>query len=397
MSNEGTRSTHDLLIIGAGPVGLALALALKDAGLDIVLADARPRTVVSADPRDLALAHGSRLTLQRLGVWDAIATTAIEHIHISQQDGFERTLLDAAEHELPALGYVVSAGALTAALRAAVDAAGIAVMDETEVLNLAPGADDIIASLGGPGRPATTLSARLAVCAEGGLRAGDPNVIEHDYQQHALIAQLGVAGGHRSTAFERFTDEGPLALLPKDGGYALVHVVRPDSADALLALDDAAYLARLQAHIGNRARLTHVSKRLRYALVLRYRKSAIGQRTVWLGNAAQTLHPVAGQGFNLALRDVWALADTLLRHCSEAAPGARRDPGNTRVLSDYARRRGLDRLGTIRFTDTLARVFSNDIAPLRHARGAALFALDVCPPLRHFIARRMMFGARAWP
>ena len=140
-----------------------------------------------------------------------------------------------------------------------------------------------------------------------------------------------------------------------------------------------------------------MSKRLRYPLVLRYRRSAIGQRTVWLGNAAQTLHPVAGQGFNLALRDVWALADTLLRHCSDLAPGAQRDPGNTRVLSDYARRRGLDRLGTIRFTDTLARVFSNDIAPLRHARGAALFALDVCPPLRHFIARRMMFGARAWP
>ena len=397
MSDKGTHSTHDLLIIGAGPVGLALALALKDAGLDIVLADARPRTVVGADPRDLALAHGSRLTLQRLGVWDAIATTAIEHIHISQQGGFGRTLLNAAEHELPALGYVVSAGALTAALRAAVDAAGIAVMDETEVLNLAPGVDDIIASLGGPGRPAATLSTRLAVCAEGGLRAGDPNVIEHDYHQHALIAQVGVAGGHRSTAFERFTHEGPLALLPKDDGYALVHVVRPDSADALLALDDAGYLARLQAHIGNRARLTCVSRRLRYPLMLRYRKSAIGQRTVWLGNAAQTLHPVAGQGFNLALRDVWALADTLLRHCSEAAPGARRDPGNTRVLSDYARRRGLDRLGTIRFTDTLARVFSNDIAPLRHARGAALFALDVCPPLRHFIARRMMFGARAWP
>ncbi len=399
-ATQTTHTTHDLLIIGAGPVGLTLALALKDSGLDIVLADARPRELVTSDPRDLALAHGSRLTLQRLGIWDTIAATAIEHIHISQQAGLGRTLIDAAEHELPALGYVVSAGALTAALRAAVDAAGIPVLDETEVLNLAPGADDIIASLSSPGRLSTTLSTRLAACAEGGLRAGDPNVIEHDYRQHALIAQVSVAGGHRSTAFERFTKEGPLALLPKGDGYALVHVVRPETADELLTLDDEAYLARLQAHIGNRARLTGVSKRLRYPLLLRYRKSSIGQRTVWLGNAAQTLHPVAGQGFNLALRDVWALADTLRRHCSQGTPDTptmARDPGHPAVLSEYARSRGLDRLGTIRFTDTLVRVFSNDIAPLRHARGAALFALDVCPPLRHFIARRMMFGARAWP
>ena len=425
MAEDMAERVHDLLIVGAGPVGLALALALKDAGLDIVLADARTREAVSRDPRDLALAHGTRLTLQHLGVWEALPTTAIQHIHISHQGGLGRTLIDAAEHELPALGYVSSAGALAAALRAAVDAAGIPVLDETEVTNLAAGADDVIASLAAAGRPATTLRARLAACAEGGLRAGDANVVEHDYGQHALIADVQVAGGHRHTAFERFTREGPVALLPKGQGYALVHVAHPETADALLALDDAAYLARLQAHIGGRARLTGVGPRLRYPLVLRYRRSTIAQRTVWLGNAAQTLHPVAGQGFNLALRDVWALADTVLKqrdawlagtssgHARPGAPAAHTaasaapgtgmqgatpfDAGRPEPLAAYARARGLDRLGTIRFTDTLVRVFSNDFAPLRHARGAALLALDLLPPARNFLARRMLFGARAWP
>ena len=403
MADDAPDHVHDLLIVGAGPVGLALALALKDAGLDIVLADARAREAVARDPRDLALAHGTRLTLQRLGVWDGLPTTAIQHIHISHQGGLGRTLIDAAEHELPALGYVASAGTLATALRKAVDAAGIPVFDETEITNLAAGEDDVIASLAGTGRPAPTLRARLAACAEGGLRAGDPNVVEHDYGQHALIADVQVAGGHRHTAFERFTPQGPVALLPKGEGYALVHVARPETADELLTLDDAAYLARLQAHIGGRARLTGVGPRLRYPLVLRYRRSTIAQRTVWLGNAAQTLHPVAGQGFNLALRDVWALSEALRR----ATEAARRDSADTApnpfdagaaaILASYANARGLDRLGTIRFTDTLVRVFSNDFAPLRHARGAALFALDLLPPLRNFVARRMMFGARAWP
>lgn len=403
MAETAPERVHDLLIVGAGPVGLALALALKDAGLDIVLADTRPREAVTKDPRDLALAHGTRLTLQRLGVRDTLPTTAIRHIHISHQGGLGRTLIDAAEHELPALGYVASAGALAAALREAVDAAGIPVLDETEVTNLAAGDDDVIASLAGPGRPAGTLRARLAACAEGGLHAGDANVVEHDYGQHALIADVQVAGGHRHTAFERFTPQGPVALLPKGQGYALVHVARPETADELLALDDTAYLARLQAHIGGRARLTGVGPRLRYPLVLRYRRSTVARRTVWLGNAAQTLHPVAGQGFNLALRDVWALAETLLRarddsaRAPSGATSAAFDAGAARILAAYADARGLDRLGTIRFTDTLVRVFSTDFAPLRHARGAALLALDLLPPLRGFIARRMMFGARAWP
>lgn len=382
---------HDLLIVGAGPVGLALALALKDSGLDVVLADARPRAAVAADPRVLALAYGSRLSLERLGVWRQIAATPIETIHVSQQGGFGRSVLQAADYGQPALGYVASAGALASALRQAVDAAGIPVLDETEATALAPAADSVAVSLSGPA--AASREARLVACAEGSLKAGDADVVEHDYGQHALISIATPAGPHRQTAFERFTADGPVAFLPHGKDYAVVHVAPPAQADALLALDDAAYLARLQHKIGGRVRLAAIGERLRYPLLLRYRRNPVGERTVWLGNAAQTPHPVAGQGFNLALRDVCGLAATLRSHARQ--PGF--DPGAAAVLAAHARARRLDRFGTIRFTDTLVRLFSNDLAPLRHARGAGLFLLDICPPLRHFVAKRMMFGARAWP
>lgn len=385
------RTEHDLLIVGAGPVGLALALALADCGYDIALADARARDAAASDPRTLALAYGSRLTLEQLGAWPEVPATAIETIHISQQHGFGRTLLEAGELELPALGYVTAAGALARALRGAVDAAGICVYDDTEVQALTPDGERVIATVRGSAAPAPTLSARLVACAEGGMRSDDADVVERDYGQHALISRVNAHGGHRHTAFERFTASGPLALLPDGDAYAVVHVVAAADADALCELDDASYLALIQHKLGSRVHLETVSARLRYPLLLRYRRTAIGERTVWLGNAAQTLHPVAGQGFNLALRDVMALAHTLREHTPVG------DPGDAGTLAAYARARRLDRAGTIGFTDTLVRTFSNDFAPLRHARGAALFALDVFAPARHFLARRMMFGARAWP
>ena len=382
---------HDLLIVGAGPVGLSLALALKDSGLAIALADTRARDAVAADPRALALAHGSRLTLERLGVWDELPATPIRHIHVSQQGGFGRTRLEADDYGVPALGYVVQAGALAAALRNAVERAGITVMDQTEVTSLNSNSDSVTASLAGTGATihGTAAGARLVACAEGGLLAGTPDIVERDYGQHALIANVGIAGKHRETAFERFTSEGPIALLPHGDEYALVHVASPQRATELLALPDDAYREHLQRRFGSRVQLARVTGRLRYPLVLRYRRDPVGPRTAWLGNAAQTLHPVAGQGFNLAVRDVWALARTLLDH--------RGDPGLTGTLAAWRDARRLDRFGAINFTDILVRIFSNDFVPLHHARGAALFALDMLPPLRHFIARRMMFGARAWP
>ncbi|HRP97505.1 MAG TPA: FAD-dependent monooxygenase [Rhodocyclaceae bacterium] len=379
---------HDVLIVGGGPAGLALAVALADSGLDIVLADARTPAAVAADARVLALSYGTRLTLERLGAWDGLPVTPIETIHVSQQGGFGRTLIRAADHDVPALGYVTPAGALARTLRAAVERAGITVCDETTVDGIVPGSADVVATLHRAGTHAPeTLAARLLACAE--CRADDTAVRGRDYGQHALIAFTSPRGGHHGRAYERFTPTGPVALLPCAERYAVVHVVADTEADALLALDDAAYLARLQACFGRRVALETVSARQRHPLALRYRREPVGRRTVWLGNAAQTLHPVAGQGFNLALRDVWALADTLSRHGG--------DPGQAALLAAYARARTLDRAGAIGFTDTLVRLFSRDSAPLRGLRGAGLLALDLVPPLRGFVARRMMFGARAWP
>jgi 2-octaprenyl-6-methoxyphenol hydroxylase len=378
---------HDLLIVGGGPVGLALALALADSGLELAVADARPRQAAAADPRILALAHGSRLTLERLGVWGQLAPTPITTIHVSQEGGLGRTRIEAADYGVPALGYVLSAGELARALDAAVAARGIALLADSPVADLAPGAEDVLATL--EGAHAGPRTARLVACAEGAVGQEGADIVSRDYRQQALITLATPDRPHRNIAWERFTPAGPVALLPRGSRYAVVHTADPGTAQTLLALDAAGYLAELDRHFAGRVRFTAAEPRLAYPLGLRYRREPVGRRTVWLGNAAQTLHPVAGQGFNLALRDVWALAETLLRH-----PG---DPGDPALLARYAHSRGLDRRSTIGFTDGLVRLFSNDRPLLAHARGAGLLALDLFPPLRHFVAKRMMFGARAWP
>ncbi|MFV0665601.1 FAD-dependent monooxygenase [Denitromonas sp.] len=377
--------TPDIAIIGAGPVGMALALALQGGPHRVTLIDARGRGAARQDPRVLALAHGTRLTLERLGVWAHLPTTPIRHIHISQHGGFGRTTLDEQDYGIDGLGHVVRAGDLAAALDDALIAANIPVIDHCQA--------DVDPDLHGRiqlHRPDLTeaLDCRLVVCAEGGMRADDPAIRVRDYGQHAVICMATPAAPHNNTAYERFTPNGPVALLPCGTDFAVVHTAAPEQADAWLALDDTAYLAELQQAFGHRVALSGVSPRERFPLQLRVRHTPVAARQVWLGNAAQTLHPVAGQGFNLALRDVWALARRL---------DAAKDPGDAQVLAAYLRDRRLDRASTVGFTDTLVRLFSNDLPPLRGLRGLGLLALDLAPPLRHFVAKRMMFGARAWP
>ncbi|MCB1908323.1 MAG: FAD-dependent monooxygenase [Rhodocyclaceae bacterium] len=378
---------HDLLIVGAGPVGMALALALRDRGLDVALVDGRGRGASSGDPRVLALSRGSCQTLQRLGAWDGLDGTPIRRIHVSQEGGFGRTLIDAGEMGIDALGHVVRAGDLAQALDRVLGADGPTVIEGSRVASIEAGDDDVVVGLDGD-RPGA-VRARLVACAEGGIDDSAADVRSRDYGQHALVTLAESERPHDNQAFERFTAGGPLALLPHGRRYALVHTASPQEATRLAGLDDGAYMAEVDRHMAGRVRLTRVEARLSFPLTLRYRSKPTGPRTVWLGNAAQTLHPVAGQGFNLALRDVWALAGTILA----AGTG---DIGEARVLRRYARQRRLDRAATITVTDTLVRLFSNDIGPLAAIRGAGLLTLDACPPLRGLLARTMMFGARAW-
>lgn len=364
--------TLPVAIVGGGPAGMALALALHRQGIAAEIFDARPRGAAAADPRILALAHGSRLTLEQLGAWPGSAHTPIAAIHVSHQGGLGRTRIVAAEEGVPALGYVLAAGALAQCLDAALQRAGIRVHDNTLVV-----ATD----------KASRPPASLLVWAEGAVAAED--AVTRDYGQHAVICTASAATPHGNTAWERFTPAGPVAALPLGGhqgrDLAVVLTCPADAAATVAALDDQAFLALLQARFGRRVVFTAATPHHVFPLGLRYRERPVGAREVWIGNAAQTLHPVGGQGFNLALRDIFELA-----RCLAGAA----DPGAPEVLARYAATRRVDRRATIGFTDALVHIFGSDDPLLRHARGAGLLALDLLPPLRSFLARRMMFGAR---
>lgn len=377
----------DVAIIGAGPLGMALALALNG-GPSLALIDSRARGAWSDDPRALALAHGSRQLLAQLGAWNAAAATAIREIHVSQRGGFGRTRIDADDYRTPALGYVMRYGALADTLADALAArlAPQELIAPCSVDSIEVGDDWTTLTLTRDGLT-SRLRAKLVVHADGSAAAG-PEVKVRDYQQQAIVAEVRTRQPHQHRAWERFTPDGPLALLPLGDGYAVVLTVPTDKATALLTLGDDAFLAALQAQFGRRLEFVASGPRASFPLTLRLRTQITQARAVWIGNSAQTLHPVSGQGFNLGLRDAWQLAAALL-----AAP----DPGAPATLAGYARGRRLDRQGSVRFTDSLVRIFSNDLPPLRLARGLGLLALDLCPPLRHFVARRMIWGARAWP
>lgn len=375
----------DIAIVGAGPVGMTLALALAGSAHRVTLIDRQARGAWAADPRALALSHGTRQVLERLGAWNAAAGTAIRDIHVSQRGGFGRTLIDAADYALPALGYVMRYRDLAAALDARLH--DVQRLDACELLGIERDRQGLQLTLkrqGGTQR----IGARLVVHAEGSP-ADDPAVTVRDYRQHAVLAEVYPAPGHGHRAWERFTADGPLALLPLGDAYSVVFTVPPAKAGQLLALDDAGFLAALRSQFGSRMDFVATGARVAYPLALRVRDPLAQARQVWIGNAAQTLHPVSGQGFNLGLRDAWELAERLL-----AQDG---DPGAPGPLAAYTHGRRADRYGSMAFTDGIVRLFSNDLPPLRAARGLGLLALDLFPPLRHFVARRMIWGARAWP
>lgn len=379
---ESVVENVDILIVGAGPVGMTLHLALAAGGQTSLLLDRRPPAALQADPRALALSHGARELLEQINSWPTRAATPIETIHISQKDGFGRTLINRADYHLPALGYVVRYRDLATALAGNLPAGGL--LAEAEILNIAPDADGATVSLRHGGQ-LRILRCKLLVHAEG-TPGDDPAVSVSDYGQHAVICEVTPTPGHGKRAWERFTPDGPLALLPLGDEFSIVFTLPPAKADAVMTLDDEAFVTALEAQFGRRMTFSKPGKRSRFPLALRLRDTLVKGCEVWIGNTAQTLHPVSGQGFNLGLRDAWQLAELLLR--SGPTPA---------TLTDYAASRRLDRHGGAFFTDKIVKAFSNDIGPLKLARGLGLLALDLCPPARHFVAKRMIWGARAWP
>jgi 2-octaprenyl-6-methoxyphenol hydroxylase len=344
----------DVLVRGAGPVGCALALALRDSRLRVGILG---KAEIKAPFRPIALSYASRLILERLGVWGSLAATPIQTIHVSQHKGFGRMRMDAADAGVPALGYVTEYSALLTRLYK--DCEPFFIQEE--------------------------MPARCVVHAEGTVSDSH----EKRYSQDAVVAIIRSEPASGVDAFERFTAEGPLALLPLAGRYALIWSCRAERALTLVKAAEDVFLQELSAAAGRRpGRPIGVEGRSLQPLLLRVRPSRVAEREVYIGNAAQTLHPVAGQGLNLGLRDAWDLSRAFV----ESA-----DPGDARTLSRYAASRRLDRQATIRVTDALAGAFLGSNRLLRAARGVALTALDVLPAPRRFFARRMIYGPSALP
>ena len=349
----------DVFIRGAGPVGCALALALRGSRHRVGLAAERSPEAGSRRSgfRPIALSHASRLILERLGAWRGLDATPIRTIRVSQQGRFGRTCLRAEDASVPALGYVVEYAALLARLQQLCQ--GLIIENEPQ--------------------------ARCVVHAEGSV----PEAHEKHYGQHAVVAAVLTEPQSTTEAFERFTPEGPLALLPLAGAYALVWSCQPERARELAQCPETRFLEALGAAAGRQpGRPVQARQRSVQPLSLRVHPARVGRRSVYIGNAAQTLHPVAGQGLNLGLRDAWDLSSAFLESD---------DPGDARVLARYAAARRLDAGAAIRLTDALARIFLGSNRLAGAARGVGLTALDLLPGPRRFFARRMIYGPSALP
>ncbi len=386
------QQTYDIIIVGGGMTGASLAIALSGHGLRIALIEAAPLkvdTVPNYDDRGIALALGSQRIFAALQVWDSMADQAesIRHIHISEQGGFGFAHLDADEEQVLALGYVITARNLGAALLKRLSRLtdiDIIAPERVQWVNI----EDDLAHIG---LKQQTLCARLLVAADGGNSFIRQqlcfDVKRREYGQSAITANITPDQPHDNVAYERFTRNGPMAMLPMtEQRCAMVWTVRDEMVGEILSLNEQQFLNRVQQQFGWRlGRLQRTGIRNSYPLSQLYVPDTIKPRAVVIGNAAHTLHPVAGQGFNLGIRDVAALAEVVLQGIRSGE-----DPGSTVVLGHYQNWRKKDQRRVVQLTDALVRGFSNDILPLKLARNLGVLVLEGLPTARHLIARTAM-------
>jgi 2-octaprenyl-6-methoxyphenol hydroxylase len=382
--------TFDIAVVGGGMVGASLSVALKDLGVRVALIEAFAHDSASQpsfDERTTALSNGSRRILETLGIWPEVAhaATPIAKIHVSDQGRFGFARLDAAQQGLRAMGYVVPNRALGAALWAQLGAAeAVKIFCPALVAEVTARTNSVELRLEGANGAGARIEAQLVVAADGAQSALRTalgiDAAVRDYEQTAVITTVLPQRFHDYVAYERFTDSGPLALLPlADGRCTLVLTLSSSMAQTAMAWSDGEFLAELQRRFGFRlGRFLKAGRRVPYPLSLARAAATSAPRCAIIGNAAQSLHPVAGMGFNLGLRDVASLAELIaerLRHgCTEVGAPA--------LLAEYDAWRAADRDGIIAFTDGLVRLFSNPLRSVRRLRNLGLLAFDLLPPAK---------------
>ena len=389
----GMSERHDVVIVGGGLVGASLAIALDRAGRDVGLVEASPLGTLPAvfDQRNLSFAAATVNALTALGVMQKLATAPgpITRIHVSRAGDFGRVQMAAAQYQRPWFGQVVVARDFGQALEARLDTlAHLTRYRPARFVRLGATVDGYRQVFIADDSGERCLLARLVVGADGtrsGVReALGIEVDEHDFEQTLFVSRVRAARAPDGTAYERFTDTGPTALLPRgDRHFGAVHGVARDQADAVMALDDAAWVSRLQGAIGWRAgRLLESGPRSAYPLIQVLSRALVGERTVLLGNAAQTIHPLGAQGFNLGLRDALTLAELV----ADAD-----DAGSDALLREHVERRLEDREQTIAFSGGLARLTSNPAPLMRPLRSLGLLAAQATPMQSMLVGGAMGF------
>ncbi|MDC5704530.1 2-octaprenyl-6-methoxyphenyl hydroxylase [Vibrio europaeus] len=382
----------DVVIAGGAMAGMTLALAINKLTL-------RPLSVAVIEPfqvdhgahpgfdsRSIALSYGTVAILKQLGLWQEIAkvATPIEHIHVSDRSHAGMTDITTEEVGVDALGYVVELADVGRIYHQQVEQDNNISVLHAAVEQVERSEEKVSITLS----DGNLVEGKLLVAADGAISTcceqTGIELCEHDFEQIAVIANISAQSPHNGRAFERFTESGPVALLPmSQGRMSLVWCVRPDKAQQIINYNDEQFLSELQQAFGWRlGKLQKVGHRASYPLLLRYREQNVSHRFAIVGNAAQTLHPIAGQGFNLGIRDVATLAESIAKSSD--------DPGSYCTLKQFKNARRDDRNATIAMTSALVHIFSNDYLSLRVGRNLGLFGMDNLPVLKAPLLRRTL-------